>query len=462
MTQHPLADAVLSADKPKLLIVDDSESIRAQMRWALGSEYEVYLAEDRHSALEALRREHPPLVMLDLGLPPHAQDVTEGFHTLKDTLREQAGTKIVVVTGRHEREHAHNAIAQGAYDFFCKPIELEEIKIVLRRALHVYQLEQEYRDLQHRVSVKSFAEMLGTSRQMREVFAIIRKVANTDVPVLIVGESGTGKELAARAIHQKSARKNSPFVVINCGAIPETLLESELFGHEKGAFTGAHIQRKGRIELAQGGTLFLDEIGDLSVGLQVKLLRFVQERQIERIGGREPIGINTRVIAATNTELKQAIKEGRFRDDLYYRLGVITIALPPLRERGEDIMLIAKVLLGRAAAEVGKVISGFTEDAQSMIRLYPWPGNVRELENRVKRAVIMSERQMVNPMDLELDGLPLQRDAISLREARKALESKLIQQAIARHRGNLTRVADDLGISRPTLYELIGKLGIKR
>ena len=297
---------------------------------------------------------------------------------------------------------------------------------------------------------------------MQGVFALIRKVATADVPVLIIGESGTGKELAARAIHRESNRRQGPLVVINCGAIPATLLESELFGHEKGAFTGAYIQRKGRIELAQGGTLFLDEIGELSLELQVKLLRFLQEHSFERVGGRVPISIDARVIAATNIDLNQALTEGLFREDLYYRLNVVTIGMPPLRDRGDDILLLAKVLLERSAAEAGKSIKGFTEGAERAMRSYPWPGNVRELENRIKRALIMSDGQRVVPGDLELEPQHIQRGGHNLREAREKLEKSLIQEALGRQRGNLTRVAEDLGISRPTLYELMEKLGISK
>jgi two-component system NtrC family response regulator len=292
---------------------------------------------------------------------------------------------------------------------------------------------------------------------MQDVFAMIRKVATTDAAVLILGESGTGKELAARAIHQESNRKAGPFVAINCGAIPENLLESELFGHEKGAFTGAAIEKKGRIELAQGGTLFLDDIGELPSALQVKLLRFLQERQIERIGGREPLAIDARVIAATNGDLKSASMEGRFRKDLYSRLDGVTIALPPLRERGEDVLLLAKFLLDRSAAEATRPIRGFTEDAQNVIRSHPWPGNVRELENRVRRAVIMSDGPRVTAQDLELKPVDL-----TLRDARKRIERGLIEGALRRHERNLTQVATDLGISRSTLYDLMEKLGVRR
>jgi two-component system NtrC family response regulator len=449
--------AAPSPIKPKLLVVEDDEPMRMQMRWALADDYEVYQAGDRETALEVFRKERPALVTLDLGLPPVTHGVEEGFAALAAILGIDSTAKIIVITGRAERENGRNAVANGAYDFFSKPYDLDELKMVLRRAQYLFTLEGEHRNLERRTRGESFSEMLGTSRPMQDVFEIIRKVATTDVAVLILGESGTGKELAARAIHQESNRRAGPFVAINCGAIPENLLESELFGHEKGAFTGAHIQRKGRIELAQGGTLFLDEIGDLPPALQVKLLRFLQERQIDRIGGREPIAIDTRVITATNRDLPSALVEGRFREDLYFRLGVVTVALPALRERGEDILLLAKALLDRNAVEAAKAMKGFTEDAQNAIRSHPWTGNVRELENRVKRAVIMSDGPWVTPQDLELKPVGL-----TLREARERVERSLVDGAVRRHAGNLTQVATDLGISRPTLYDLMEKLGITR
>jgi two-component system NtrC family response regulator len=287
-------------------------------------------------------------------------------------------------------------------------------------------------------------------------------VATTDAPVLIVGESGTGKELAAQAIHRRSARKDKPFVAINCGAIPENLLESELFGHEKGAFTGAHVQRVGRIELAKNGTLFLDEIGELPGHLQVKLLRYLQEQRIERVGGRAEITVDARVIAASNTDLMQATKEGHFREDLYYRLGVVGISLPPLHEREADVPLLATSLLRKYATEHKTKISGFTPQALRIIERHRWPGNVRELENRIKRAVIMTEGPKVTPADLELSSPDTRYNGLGLKEAREALEKDLIKRALDKNNGNITRAAEDLGVSRPTLYELMDKLAIER
>jgi len=449
-------------DKPKLLIVEDDTSIATQMKWALAQDYEVFLAEDRASALEVFIKEQPSVVTLDLGLPPHPGEVKEGFMALTEMLSQESLVKVVVITGQGEKDHALKAIGEGAYDFFCKPIQIDELKVVLNRAFYVSQLEREYRELQQQLSSESFEGMLGTSPQIQEVFSSIRKVATTEVPVLIVGESGTGKELVAKAIHRNSSRKGYPFVVINCSAIPETLLESELFGHEKGAFTGAHIQRKGRFEMAQEGTLFLDEIGELSPALQVKLLRFLQEQKIERVGGREAIVVDARVLAATNKDLNQAIKEGKFREDLYYRLGVVTISLPTLRERGGDILLLATTLLHRYAHENEKKVTGFTPQAIHAIKTYPWPGNVRELENKMKRAVIMAEGQKVGPADLELDFPYSKYEGRGLKEAREGLEKTLIQKALAKNKGNITKVAEELGVSRPTLYELMEKLGISK
>jgi len=447
-------------EKQKLLIVDDDANLRTQMKWALTEDYEVLLAEDRPTALSAVAKEKPAVVTLDLGLPPKPAGVEEGFAALADILAGYPQTKVIIITGRGEKEHALQAVGQGAYDFFYKPIEIDELKVVLRRAFYVSQLEREHREAQHRLSGDSFEGMLGTSAKMQEVFATIRKISTADVPVLIEGESGTGKELVAHAIHQLSPRKDGPFVVINCGAIPENLLESELFGHEKGAFTGAHIQRKGRFELADGGSLFLDEIGELSLPLQVKLLRFLEEQVIERIGGRKRIEVDVRILAATNKDLKAAMKDGSFREDLYFRLGVVFISLPSLREREGDTMLLAKTFLNRYAEENRKKVTGFTKEARAAVEEYEWVGNVRELENRIKRAVIMAEGIKLNPADLEMEVPKLEYDGMSLKEARDTLEKELIKKALFRNQGNITKAAKELDISRPTLYDLMEKAGI--
>lgn len=450
--------------KPKLLIVDDDEDLRTQMKWALSQEFDIVVAEDRPSALAAVKKTQPAVITLDLGLPPLPAGVEEGFATLDEILAENSQAKVIIITGRGEKQNALHAIEKGAYDFFYKPIQLDELKIVLRRAFYVSELEQEQRVLKNKLNGSTFEGMLGMCQKMQEVYAVIRKVSATDAPVLIMGESGTGKELVARAIHRLSVRRTNSFIVINCGAIPENLLESELFGHEKGAFTGAHIQRKGRLEMADKGSVFLDEIGELPLTLQVKLLRFLQERVVERVGGRELIDVDTHVIAATNRDLKEAMKEGTFREDLYFRLGVIVISLPPLREREGDIVLLAKAFLDRYSGENMKKIKGFSDEALSAIVNYSWPGNVRELENRVKRAVIMAEGVKIIPADLDMgEFAPISEPKhahMGLKEAREIVERELIAKALSRNTGNLTKAAAELGISRPTLYDMMEKLGM--
>ena len=451
------------SDKPKLLIIDDDANLCAQMKWALAQDYDVYLAEDRLSAVELVKREKPRVVMLDLGLPPRPQEVEEGFLAMSEILQHDALTKVIIITDQTEKEHALKAIGQGACDFQCKPVRIHELKVILKRTFQICQLEREHRELQQsRLSDGYFEEMLGSSPQIQAVFTTIRKVATTSAPVLIMGNSGTGKELVARAIHRLSIQRNGPFVVINCSAIPENLLESELFGHEKGAFTGAHIQRKGRIELASGGTLLLDEVGELSLALQVKLLRFLEDQEIERVGGREHITADARILAATNVNLERAMKGGRFREDLYYRLSVVNIVVPPLRERGEDILLLAHTLQQRCAAEVNKKVTGFSQEAIVAMQTYSWPGNIREMENRVRRAVIMAEGSILTPEDLELNSKYSKPEGQGLFEAREALEKEMIKQALTKHRGNRTRAAAELSISRPTLYELMEKREIQR
>jgi len=446
--------------KPRLLVIDDDEDLRSQMRWALTDEFAIALAGSREEAIEKARAEPPAVVTLDLGLPPHPGGVEEGFATLDALRAADAGVKVVVITGREDRAHALRAVDQGAYDFFVKPIDVEELKVVLRRALKLHALERENRELRQQAA-SAFEGMLGTSPRMQEVFAAIRKLATVDAPVLVLGESGTGKELAAHAIHRLGARAQAPFVPINCGAIPENLLESELFGHEKGAFTGAHAQRRGRIETAHGGTLFLDEIGELPLALQVKLLRFLQDHKLERVGGRAPIAVDVRVITATNADLQKLLAGGRFREDLYYRIGVVTLPLPPLRDREDDAALIAETLARRYASEAGRKPSAFAKDALQALRAHAWPGNVRELENRVRRAVVMAEGARITAADLELAaGAGTARQG--LRELRAGLEKETIKAALKRNRGNVSQTASELGISRPTLYGLLGKFGIER
>jgi two-component system NtrC family response regulator len=448
--------------KPTVLIVDDDDAIRTQTKWALTAEYEVYLAEDRKRAVEVFTSTRPAVTLLDLGLPPRPNDPDEGLTALSDMLAVDNTAKIIVISGQSEKRNAIEAVGAGAYDFLCKPVEMDELKLLLRRCLNVLDLEREYLQLQQSRQPEIFEQMLGTSPQTQSVFAFIRKVAATDVPALLLGESGTGKEMAAAAIHRCSRRKDGPFVAINCNAIPENLLESELFGHEKGAFTGAHVQRKGLLETASGGTLFLDEIGELPAPIQVKLLRFLQEQRFQRVGGRQEIQVDTRLVAATNADLKQMIENGKFREDLYFRLAVVTIRLLLLRERGEDVLLLAREFLHRYAAQEGRKNLVFAPDALRAIERHSWPGNVRELQNRVRRAVIMASGTRIGAKDLELDSVRSTTVAggTTLRQAREQIEKEMIQQALKRHAGKITSAAAELGISRPTLYELMDKLGV--
>jgi two-component system NtrC family response regulator len=447
---------------PKLLIVDDDEEIRTQMKWALAADHEVILAEDRPAALAACKEHKPAVALLDLGLPPQPATPAEGMAALSEMLALQPRLKVIIVSGQAEKTNAIQAIGSGAYDFLTKPVDVDELKIILKRTFHVAGLERDYQELQQRLQGDGFEGILGTSALMQNVFNSIRKVATTDVPVLILGESGTGKEMAAMAIHRRSARKDGPFIAINCSAIPETLLESELFGHEKGSFTGAHVQRKGRIESANGGTLFLDEIGEIPLPIQVKLLRFLQEQIIERVGGRLPIQVDTRVIAATNADLKKGMTEGRFREDLFYRLAVVVISLPPLKEREGDIRLLAQEFLRRFGAANKKESLSFDHEASKALLRYHWPGNVRELENLVKRAVIMAEGKRITARDLELGNAGNGGHGLTLKEARENVERELILLALRKHSGKIAPAAVELGVSRPTLYELMDKLGIPR
>ena len=445
-------------ERHKIFVVEDEETIRNQMRWALADDYEVLLGGDRMSALEKVRTDRPPLILLDLGLPPSPRRGEEGLRALGEILVFDREAKVIVVTGNQDREYALKAIGQGAFDYFLKPADIDELKTVLKRALHIASLERDNAAKKdRRTGLTVFDEIIGESPSMRSVFDLVRKVSATDVSVLIQGESGTGKELIARAIHRSGNRKDAPFVPINCGAIPENLLESELFGYEKGAFTGADAQKRGRIEYADGGTLFLDEIGELPLLLQVKLLRFLQEHKVERVGGRETIPVDVRVIAATNKDLKEEIGEGRFREDLYYRLGVVTITVPPLRDREGDAVLLARVFLQASSTNYRKAIKGFRDDAQDAIASYDWPGNVRELENRVKRAVVMCEGKYVVPNDLELSPAGASATLESLSEIRKKVERDHIRKALERNNWNISRAASELDVSRPTLHDLIKK-----
>ncbi len=450
-------------NSPVLLLVDDDAEIRDQMKWALASDYQLLEASDRSSALTHVRHAMPRLILLDLGLPPDTEGASEGLAILREALQLNPMAKVIVVTGNSDRAKAVAAIESGAYDFIEKPVQLDVLKVVLQRAAYLSNLEQEHRTLQEQGGHNEFEGLVGSSSRIQDVFRMIRRVGPSDVPVLITGESGTGKELVARAIHRQSARKDQAFVAINCGAIPETLLESELFGYEKGAFTGATQQRKGRIESAQGGTLFLDEIGDIPLGLQVKLLRFLQDHEIQRLGAKESIAVDARILAATNIDLQKAIGEGRFREDLYYRLCVVTIAVPSLSERCSDISLLARTFLMKFAEEQKKPLKGFTPQAIEAMTAYHWPGNVRELENRIKRAVVMAEGRYVTPVNLELQEPPSpEGDSATLRASRESREKDLVRLAMEKAEWNVSRAAVDLGISRPTLYQLLARYGLKK
>jgi two-component system NtrC family response regulator len=450
--------------KPKILIVDDDEAIRTQMKWALSEQFEVHFAEDRNAAVESFEANSPAVTLLDLGLPPRPNECDEGLAVLSDILAIDNTAKVIIISGQGEKQNAIEAVGAGAYDFLCKPVEMEELRLLIRRCIHVVELEKEYHKLQQSQRSDVFEDMLGTSPQMQTVFTLIRKVAGTNAPVLLLGESGTGKEMAAAAIHRRSPRKDGPFVAINCNAIPENLLESELFGHEKGSFTGAHVQRKGLLETANGGTLFLDEIGELPPAIQVKLLRFLQEQRLQRVGGRQEIQVDTRLVAATNADLKELIDNGKFREDLYFRLAVVTIRVLPLRERGEDIVFLAREFLQTYSSQDGRPKMVFAPDAFRAMNSHSWPGNVRELQNRVKRGVIMASGSRVTAKDLELqrDKGAVASGATTLRQAREHVEREMVEQALKRHSGKITSAAADLGISRPTFYELMEKLGIPK
>ena len=447
---------------PKILIVDDDEQIRKQIQWFLSDEFDVYSAGDRLNAIEIFEKEKMPVVLLDLGLPPHPRDAVEGLQALDDMLALNSLTKIIIVSGNSERKNALAAVDKGAYDIFPKPVDLDELKIVLRRVCRRVDLENEnIREREPSVD-GSLGAIVGESPTMQAIFKAIRKVSSTDVPVLITGESGTGKELIANAIHNASGRKEGPFIVINCGAIPESLLESELFGYEKGSFTGAAAQRRGRLEYANGGTLFLDEIGDIAQELQVKLLRFLQEKVIDRIGGRQPVAVDGRVIAATNRNLEEDVRAGAFREDLYFRLAVMKIHLPPLRERGNDIVLLAERMVTAFSQELKKPNKRFSKGALEAIRNYDWPGNIREMQNCVKRAIVLASGNSIKAEDLGLDAIDNQaRNTSSLKGARNATEREMLAGALRRNNGNISKTARSLGISRPTLYDLMARHGLQ-
>ena len=440
----------------KLLIVDDDKGIQKQLKWSL-SDYEAILADDRESAIAAIRRYEPKIVTLDLGLPPDETNASEGLAALEEILAIAPYTKVIVITGNDDRTNALKAINAGAYDFYQKPIEPEVINVIVSRAFSVAAIEEENRKM--REVGGSDIGIIGNSESIERLRTMVKRIAPTQITALLLGESGTGKEVTANAVHLASDRKKKPFIAINCASIPETLLESELFGFEKGAFTGAHRTTKGKIECAEGGTLFLDEIGDMPFNLQAKLLRFLQEKRIERLGGRQEIPVDVRVVCATNQNLEEMVAEKTFREDLFYRVSEITLNIPPLRDREEDVLILAQYFLQRYASEYKRNIKGFSDDGLSAIKAHRWPGNIRELQNKVKSAAIMATGTMVTAMDLGFfDHTDTNVELnLNLRQVREQAESLAIQKAYALAEGNMSKTAEYLGVTRPTLYSLIEK-----
>tara|TARA_Y100001933_G_scaffold144405_1_gene143052 strand:- start:12 stop:1379 length:1368 start_codon:yes stop_codon:yes gene_type:complete len=448
----------MAETKPKLLIVEDDEGLQAQLKWAY-EDFDVILADTRETAVAAVRAEEPAVVTLDLGLPPDPDGTSEGFAVLEAIMAIKPDTKVIVASGHGARESALRAVEEGAYDFYQKPVDIDTLGLIVQRAYRLHQIESENRRLAEQIGDERtvLGSMITAAPEMAKVARTIERVAPTNVSVMLLGASGTGKELLARGVHDCSVRKDGSFVAINCAAIPENLLESELFGHEKGAFTGAVKTTPGKIELADGGTLFLDEVGDIPLPLQVKLLRFLQERTIERVGGRKAISVDTRIVCATHQDLEAMIGAGTFREDLFYRLAEIVVKVPPLSDRPGDAVLLAKHFLTRLAKEMNPQVKGFAPDALAAIDSWAWPGNVRELENRVKRAVIMADGKLVTAEDLDLtqsaaDGADI---ALNLKAAREQADRRMIRKALARSEGNISNTAKLLGISRPTLYDLL-------
>ena len=439
-----------------LLVVEDDEGLQRQLKWAYEG-YEIVCAGDRQAAIDALRAHEPAVVTLDLGLPPDPDGTDEGFATLAEILRLKPDTKVIVATGHGARESATRAVAMGAYDFYKKPVDIDDLGLIVARAFHLHEIETENRRLETGSSATVLGSIITAAPEMLKVARTIERVASADVSVMLLGASGTGKELLARAVHEASGRKGE-FIAINCAAIPENLLEAELFGYERGAFTGAVKSNIGKIELAQAGTLFLDEVGDIPLPLQVKLLRFLQERVIERIGGRQPIAVDTRIVCATHQDLEAMIADGRFREDLYYRLAEIVVKIPSLAERSGDAVLLARHFVNRFARELNASVQLLSPDAVDAVDAYNWPGNVRELENRIKRAVIMADGKAITAGDLDLQTGVVPSDdvlPINLRAAREVADRRAIRQAMSRTENNISGAAKLLGISRPTLYDLL-------
>jgi two-component system, NtrC family, response regulator len=451
--------------KPKLLIVEDDEGLQRQLRWAY-EDYDVIIVGDRASAIDALRAEEPEVITLDLGLPPDPDGTTEGFATLTEILRLKPDAKVIVASGHGARESAMRAIAGGAYDFYQKPVDIDELGHIVKRAFHLRAIEKDNARLAAVApeNMTVLGRMITAAPEMLRVASTIERVAKADVTVMLLGASGTGKELLAKGLHETSNRAKGPFIAINCAAIPETLLEAELFGYEKGAFTGAVKTTEGKIEMAQGGTLFLDEVGDIPLPLQVKLLRFLQERIVERIGGRKPIAVDTRIVCATHQHLQSMTAAGSFREDLYYRLAEIVINIPTLAQRPGDAVLLSKHFVTKFSASMNPNVKGLSPDALTTIDRWQWPGNVRELENKMKRAVIMAEGRLVTAVDLDLPAsveADDTADVINLKTVRESADRTAIRRAIARTEGNISNAAKILGVSRPTLYDLLKQYGMQ-
>jgi two-component system NtrC family response regulator len=442
-----------------LLVVEDNPGIQKQLKWSFDG-CQVHLAGDRESAISQLKRHNIPVVTLDLGLPPDPANASEGLAALEEILTLAPHTKVIVVTGNDDRANALAAISSGAYDFYQKPIDPDVLGLIVDRAYQLYDLEEENRRLAIAESESPLEGVLGASKAILGACRLVEKVGPSDATSLILGESGTGKELIAQALHRLSSRKNKPFVALNCAAIPENLLESELFGYEKGAFTGAVKQTKGKIESASGGTFFLDEIGDMPMSLQAKMLRFLQERVIERIGGRDTIEVDVRIVCATHRNLEQLIKDGGFREDLFYRISEIMIEIPALRDRENDKLLLAQTFLQRFGDKSGRSFRGFNEQAREMIDSYEWPGNVRELENRIKRAVVLADNSRISLADLGFNEHSKLSESLNLRQAREQTEREVLQRALAIYNNNVTHAAEAMGISRPSLYQLVKKLDL--
>ncbi|WP_460021299.1 PEP-CTERM-box response regulator transcription factor [Magnetospira thiophila] len=449
--------------KYKAMIVEDDDGLRSQMRWALADDedFEVLVAGNRKDAMTTLRKEEPSIVVLDLGLPPDPNGASEGLATLEEILTFRPLTKVIIASGNEDRNNALKAVSLGAYDFYPKPVDIDELRMIMRRAQYLYDLERENQRFANERKDTPLGGVIAGSPEMLEACQMVERLAPSDVSVLIMGESGTGKDLMARALHELSPRRKGPYIAINCAAIPEHLLESELFGYEKGAFTGAHKQTIGKVEAANKGTLFLDEIGDMPLNLQSKMLRFLQNRVIDRIGGRTEIKVDVRVVSATNQPMREMIADGRFREDLYYRLDEVNVTIPALRDRSGDKEVLAKFFLDKFAKELDRPVKGFTSGALAAISSYDWPGNVRELENRVKRAVVLADAKLITEQDLNLEVSESTTGFPTLKDVREKAEYNLVMQALELNDNNVSAAAKLLGVSRPTLYGLMKTLNIK-